>query len=298
MYPVNISNTANPSLYQVDAYGVADGDPVTIVFNINPLFSYSIMLMFADNYCTSVGCRVFNVTVNGVLCVWNFDIYLNAGHSTAFNVLCPQTIASASSITVALVDVVASPQINALQIIPLGMTNNYTQSVPFSPTIVQWFASGGPTYTDTFGALWTYNVTSITGGNLEGSPAYNISNTTNPALYQVDAVSNTISVGSPMTLIFTVAPVFSYSVMLMFSDNYCTSVGCRVFNVTINGILCVSNLDIYQRAGTTTAYNILCNSTVSGNSSIAVTTTNIIASAQINALQILPMGVANNYTHS
>lgn len=295
-YSVNISNTANPALYQVDAYGVAEGDPVTLVFNVNPLFSYSVMLMFADNFCTYVGCRVFNVTINGILCISNFDIYLNAGYATAFNVLCAQTVTSASSVTVALVDVVASPQINALQILPLGMTNNYTQSVLLSPTVVQWFASGGPTYTDTFGALWTYNATSISGGNLESNLTNTISNTINPALYHVDAVANTFAVGSPITLIFSVTPVFSYSVMLMFSDNYCTFVGCRVFNVTINSILCVSNLDIYQSAGTATAYNILCPSTVSGSGAINVTTINIIASAQINALQILPIGVVNNYT--
>ena len=101
-----------------------------------------------------------------------------------------------------------------------------------------------------------------------------------------------------MTIVFQVSPLFSYYVVLMFSENYCTTVGCRVGNYVVNGVTCLSSFDIYQHAGTATAYNVRCPQNVTGVSTVTIGVTSVAASAQINALQILPQGTTSNYPYT
>lgn len=68
----NIANTSIPALYQTCRYGnfsyqfaVANGN-------------YNVALKFAEVSATGPGQRVFNVAINGVPVLTNFDIYAHA----------------------------------------------------------------------------------------------------------------------------------------------------------------------------------------------------------------------------
>jgi non-lysosomal glucosylceramidase len=74
-----ISNTITKSgalqpIYQSEAYAPA----VTYEFTV-PNGSYLVTLLNTEVYCTTTGCRVFNVAINGTTVLPNFDVYADTG---------------------------------------------------------------------------------------------------------------------------------------------------------------------------------------------------------------------------
>jgi len=107
--------------------------------------------------------------------------------------------------------------------------------------------AGGAAYTDSLGHTWSAD-TGFSGGNLYGGPgAVNnattstVSNTPDPTLYQTERWGS-------FSYQFTV-PNGNYNVVLKFAEIYWTSVGQRIFSVSINGTQVLTNFDIIAAAG-------------------------------------------------
>jgi len=91
--PVNIAGIANAApvaVYQTERNGTF----TYTVPGLAPGAQYTVLLHFAETYWTAAGKRVFNVAINGVPVLSNFDIYATAGANTA---LVEQFTANANS---------------------------------------------------------------------------------------------------------------------------------------------------------------------------------------------------------
>jgi hypothetical protein len=107
---------------------------------------------------------------------------------------------------------------------------------PFTPILVN---GGGPAYTDSLGQVWSADK-NFTGGST-ASTTHSIANTADPKLYQTERYGT-------FTYQFAV-PNGGYNVTLKFAEFYWTSVGQRIFNVSINGTPVLANFDIIATAG-------------------------------------------------
>jgi hypothetical protein len=77
-----ISGTPDPALYQNWRAG-PDGFPLIYTFTGIPSGTRTVTLDFADAVSTAAGQRVFNVAINGVTVLSNFDINQAAGANIA-----------------------------------------------------------------------------------------------------------------------------------------------------------------------------------------------------------------------
>ncbi len=113
---INTANVTNPAplaVYQTERYG----NFTYLVPNLAPGGAYTIRLHFAENYWTAAGDRLFNVVINGVQVLSNFDIFAAAGGANIANI--QQLNANADSggnITVQLVTVKDNAKLSGLEI--------------------------------------------------------------------------------------------------------------------------------------------------------------------------------------
>ncbi len=73
----HVVNAAPLGVYQYERYGTSNF--TYTIPNLTPGADYAVRLHFAETYFTSTGQREFNVTVNGVQVLTNFDILAAAG---------------------------------------------------------------------------------------------------------------------------------------------------------------------------------------------------------------------------
>ena len=94
--------------------------------------------------------------------------------------------------------------------------------------------------TDPYGNTWGADVSLLPGGSIWGNaitqqPPFNHLRYSNPAL-------------TPFQYVFTV-PTGSYNVTLDFYEPSRTAAGSRVFNVSINGVMQLTNFDVFAQVG-------------------------------------------------
>jgi len=128
----NIANTATPALYQSCRYGYAFSYQFSVANG-----PYNVVLKFAEVSQSGPGQRVFNVAINGVTVLSNFDIFAAAGGPLiAIDRSFPVTVTN-GQITIQFSSGPAnSPMINAIDIQPLGCTATSLAQAPSSFTIV------------------------------------------------------------------------------------------------------------------------------------------------------------------
>jgi hypothetical protein len=106
--------------------------------------------------------------------------------------------------------------------------------------------AGGPKYTDGQGIIYWGNTQFSTGGAYTTTAA--IAGTTDDRLYQSERFGD-----------FSYAiPVANgdYLVTLKFAEIYWTQPGRRVFNVLLEGVKVISNLDVVAKVGPNKAYDV------------------------------------------
>ena len=134
---------------------------------------------------------------------------------------------------------------------------------------------GGPQFTDGSGNVWiSDNAVNFSGTNAS------ISNTTTPALYQME----TWSTGT-LTYTYNVTPG-TYTVSLKFAEFYLTKSGERTFNILINGSPVMSNFDILGSPGGAMNTAIDEKFTVASSGQITIQLVPVIGSAKISAIEI------------
>ncbi len=164
-----------------------------------------------------------------------------------------------------------------------------TATPTISPTPVvfsMWRVNaGGPTYTDTLGNVWAADE-NYSGGTTVASGGA-VTGTNDSTLY------DTQRYGASFSYSFNV-PAGSYQVSLLFAETYSGDFGTgdRIFNVAINGVTVLANLDVYAKVGANTALDEILNNISPSGGVITITftgTTSTDTSAMVEAIQIIPM---------
>jgi len=143
---------------------------------------------------------------------------------------------------------------------------------------------GGPSYTDTKGHVWQADTGYNTG--VASTNSVVATGTSDPVLYQSNRY---VSGSTPLIYKFAVTNG-AYRVNLLFSENYSAlqSVGARVFNVKLNGLLVLQNFDIFATVGANTAVVESFNTNVT-NGQLAIEFDTLVQNPKINAIEILPL---------
>lgn len=110
----SIAATLTPYLYQSERFHTAAFQYAFYV----PNGTYNVKLKFAEIYFTAAGKRLFNVAINGLPVLVNFDIVASAGApNTAYDRTFPTNVTN-GQIVIAFTPVLSAPKINAIEITP------------------------------------------------------------------------------------------------------------------------------------------------------------------------------------
>ncbi len=150
-----ISGTTDETLYQTERYG----NPFSYVLKA-PVGQYQVTLKFSENYWTAAGSRVFNVLINGMTVLTNFDIFADAGGEFIADDKVFNNITSNGAITIQFGPASKdNAKVDAIQVIQQPPTSTatptktntptytLTPTITLSPTPTWTFAPG--TYTPT-----------------------------------------------------------------------------------------------------------------------------------------------------
>lgn len=176
-------------------------------------------------------------------------------------------------------------------------TNTFTRTPTWDPAIPTYThtptpayamrvnAGGTADYTDGAGKVWYLDQPFTPGswgfeggGGVAANPGVPVGNTVDDTLYQSERWGNP-------TYRFTV-PNGSYQVTLRFAEMYFTATNARVFDVVVEGVLAVDNLDLVAAAGAKNAYDVTVTVTVN-DGQLTITSSATVDGALINAIQVI-----------
>ncbi len=274
--PINTSGVTDPApqaAYQTERYGNFGYG----FSNLTPGAKYTVRLDFSENYVNAAGLRTFNVSINSVPVLDNFDIFAAAGGKfKAVSRSFTATVNSTGQIRVLFTSVKNSAKLSAISITPIPTT-----TAPL-PTI----DAGGPA---------TGNYTADSG--FSGGSAYNAGNIPIDTSAVTDlgltpapqAVYQTERYGNFYYALGNLNPGAAYTVRLDFSENYVTAADQRLFNVAINNTAVLTNFDIYKTAGGQfKAITKTFTATANSAGRITITFTSLKNAAKVNGISLLP----------
>ncbi len=256
----SITGTNDPTLYQTERYGK------TFSYNI-PLANgnYDVTLKFAEIYWNAPGQRVFNVSMQGTQVISNLDIYSLVGKDAAYDVTLPATVTN-GILNVSFTTVADNAKISAIEIASATNTTSFATN------------SGGGQYASQSGTV--YQADTDNSGGTAASTTAAISGTNDPTLYQTERYGKTFSYNIPLAN-------GNYNVTLKFAEIYWNAPGERVFNVSLQGMQILTNLDIYALVGKDAAYDVTFPATVS-NGALDIGFAAVIDNAKISAIEVTP----------
>ena len=135
------TGTSDPTLYATERYSSSATTPLVYTFAVAN-GAYRVNLLFSENYAgtQATGARVFNVKLNSLIVLQNFDIYAAVGANSAvvesFN-----TTVTNGVMAIELDRLVQNPKINAIEILPLAnsplltLSFTYTDGTPVTGTL-------------------------------------------------------------------------------------------------------------------------------------------------------------------
>jgi endoglucanase len=268
----SIAGTTDDVLYNTGRYGLTQYQ-----FTV-PNGAYRVQLHFAETYFSWNGARIMSVTLEGLSAVSSLDIYATVGGSTAL-VLTRDTQVNDGVLSLGFSATADTPEIRAIAVFPavacpatptsthtpnwsptrtptrspshtVSPTRTPSPSITPTPTlsptpcgavVVARINSGGGAYTDGLGQLWSADQSFM--GGTAATVADPIALTTDDPLYQSERY------GSPLAYAIPVPAAGSYQVRFLWAETFHTAPGERVFSVTLEGAVSVSNLDIFAAAG-------------------------------------------------
>ncbi|WPJ96272.1 malectin domain-containing carbohydrate-binding protein [Coraliomargarita algicola] len=104
-----IADTLDDPLYQTERYG--DFAYQVPVANGN----YNVVLQFAEIYYTQPGKRQFNILIEGTPVLVDLDIYAEAGHDVAYDVVVPNVMVSDGTLSIETAASVENPKLSAFR---------------------------------------------------------------------------------------------------------------------------------------------------------------------------------------
>jgi len=150
---------------------------------------------------------------------------------------------------------------------------------PAHPTVIWTVNAGGPKYTDGQGIVYRGNTQFSTGYPYTTTKP--IAGTTDDRLYQSERYGD-----------FSYAiPVANgdYLVTLKFAEIYWTQPGQRVFNVLMEGVKLISNLDLVAKVGPNTAYDVTIPVQVT-DGQLNIKFKSVVDYGQVNAIMVQAKG--------
>ena len=255
-YAVDVSSVTNPApqtVYQEQRYGNS-----TYTFNnYLPGTNYLVRLHFVECCWSAAGQRIFNVYINGVKVLSNFDIYAAAGGQNKAVILeIPATADVNGRITIQFVNVVDNASICAIEILQGGLY------VPINLAATPGIAQVSLTWNPVAGAT-SYNVKRAT---MSGGPYVTVGNTAatsytdNPLAasttyyYVVSAVNGGNESFNSLEVSATTPVIIGSDTWLGGSGNNFSTVANWIYSI---GSGPVSNADalVFDSAGSTTPNN-------------------------------------------
>ncbi len=195
-----------------------------------PNASYSVRLHFAEPTATGPRQRIFSVRINDVLAFTKVDLFaLAQAQNRAVALVAPATANASGHVTINFVG--------------LNGTTAVVSGIEFQQAILirtgggavgSWQSDPGPSG----GSSATY----LTGAAIDTS---GVSQPAPQAVYQSSRYGQNFTYTIP-----GLVPGAAYTVRIHFADPYCWFVGCRPFNIFINGTPAAWNFDIFAFAGT------------------------------------------------
>lgn len=271
-----VTNPAPQSVYKSVRYG-----NFTYTFsNLTPNATYSFRLHFNELYWDSVGARVFDVKYNGQTKLDNYDIYESVGgKDKAIVETVVGTANNNGEISLQFVTEFDNAMVNGIELysgtldIP-SPTPTPTISVPYGVN------TGGST-------VGSYVAdTGFNGGSLYTTT--NSVDTTGVANPAPEAVYKSVRYGNFTYTLPHLTPNETYTLKLHFNELYWSSIGSRVFNVSVNGTQVLTNYDIFQQAsGHNKAIIEEVPVTANGGGNVVVQFTTVVDNAMVNGLEIV-----------
>jgi hypothetical protein len=272
-----VSNPAPEAVYQSSRLG---NFSYTIP-NLTANASYTVRLHFAETYWTAAGKREFNVSISNQQVLTNFDIFATAGGE---NIAVVEQFAGTAdangNITIRFTSVVDQAQVNGIEVLSTSSSTPTPTPTPSGGTQIN---SGGSA-----AAPFVADTDFSGGATASVTHSINTSGVSNPApmaVYQSNRYGN---------FTYTIPGLTanaSYTVRLHFAEEYWTSAGSRVFNVSINGTQVLSNFDIFATAGA--EYKAVVEqfgASASSSGSITIQFTTVKDNAQVNGIEVLGSG--------
>ncbi|HEX5322998.1 MAG TPA: malectin domain-containing carbohydrate-binding protein, partial [Capsulimonadaceae bacterium] len=284
-----VANAAPAAVYQTQRFGNF-GYNVT---GLNPGASYTVRLHFAESWFGpglpgggGKGSRVFNVAINGVRALINFDVFSAAGGANKADVQSFTAAANSNgAIFLQFSSVVNNAEVNGIEVVPLSGQNS-----PPAPKIVAQINAGGSS-AGSFAAD-----TGFSGGSVGAFKAAvntaGVANAAPAAVYQTQRFGN---FGYNVT---GLTPGASYTVRLHFAESWFGpgmpgggGKGSRVFNIAVNGSPALTNFDVLSAAG---APNLALvedlPAVANANGAVSLQFTSLVNNAEVNGIEVISPG--------
>ena len=247
--------------------------------NLDDSKEYQVVLHFAEIYFDDLNSRIFNVAINGVDELSNYDILSEVPKFTAviktYNVT-PQN----GNIIIDMTAIVDNAKISAIKIFTTELDPEEPDPEEPDDHHNMKINAGelNSEYIDTTSNTW------VTDTNYDGGNTYNVTDpidgTDNDTLYQTERWGNTLN--------YTFSDLddsIQYQIVLHFAEIWFDSQNSRIFNVSINGIDKLLNYDILTEvpkfSAVTKTYNV-----TPQNGEIVINMTATENNAKISAIEI------------
>jgi hypothetical protein len=245
-----VSGTSDDFLFQKYREGVSE-----YRFAI-PNGAYQVDLRFVEFVATKAGERVMRITIEGATVENALDIYAVAGKGALVERSYTVTISDGLlNIGFAKNGGSKTPIVNAISVKSRDASSIPTATpaptaTPVYAAYTQRVDGGGPTFTDSMGATWQADQSYAAGawGYVGGTAKVNavsVANSADPFIFQRyrEGLSE---------YRFTV-PNGAYTVRLRFAELAATAAGQRVMQISFEGAVVESALDVYAAAGSARA---------------------------------------------
>jgi hypothetical protein len=249
-----ITGTTDDQLYQSWRYGkfsyavpVANGN-------------YLVTLKFAENLWSQAGQRVFNVSMEGKVVLSKLDVVAKVGPNAAYDVTLPVTVTD-GVLSISFQSVVGNAMVNAIRVQP--------KEVVFAVN------AGGAQYVGTDDTGYEADARFSGGSTDTKTPA--ITGTADDQLYHSWRYG-TFSYAVPVA-------DGNYLVTLKFADNLWSQAGQRVFNVSMEGKVVLSNLDVVAEVGPNAAYDVTLPVTVT-DGVLSISFQSVVGNAMVSGIVV------------
>jgi hypothetical protein len=259
---VQIDSTQDDALYRTERYHW--GGSLKYEIPVEVLGYVEVVLHFAEIYHSEAGDRVQDVYVEGDLIAPEYDILVAAGGKYIPTVLTEVTTVTDGFVSIEIVRRVGNPKISGIEI--REVSADYSESPTRSPAptgapVIPAFETmrincGGGAITDPAGRTWMGDegLYSAYGKGFWDSEN-TVKGTENQVLFYSYRYFNGVNAAGPASYEIPI-PAGDYAIVMHFAETFHVNPGDRVFDVVIEGVTAVTDLDIAAEVGDNAAYKI------------------------------------------